>query len=1172
MLTKKYTFRTIQFFLLLFWTGYILTAREHTDYDSSGETKHINNRSQSLSKYYSNTSSDKLTEKTEEFIIYNSWNFEDKNIGKYPEAEIREDFNVAALYSVNSASILIDTINNIPTKVLKSTNAADELSSGFQMNVQLNIYQELYMSYNIKFDKDWNSTAGGKLPGLRGLPTGGYENCPDSPDDGFYLAPMFKYGNSMISYHYDRTPPVNRIGCVGWPTNTVCPWAIQEYYYNPIYFANGTWYNVTQRLVVNTFTNGIPNADGINEIWVDGKIIFRESELVLIEDPEKGIDGIFIGSYYGGSSDIYKPLYESPCYLDNIVLYTPVTDDVTGNQLHSASHILETPNEITDKRLYYDKKINTPGTLNNSAYPNKYGSCIDEAYLVDAGEENNITFKYDDNIGIGDYLFFYDGNTTDAPLLKVIAGGAIQTNQTVKSTGRYLFVRFSTDREDNAAGWNGIVTFTEVPAAPSNLKVTGSDASHVSFSWTDNSTDEYGFEIQRAVNNGSFVKLADVISNVTSFTDRNVVQNTEYTYRVRAYNNNGYSGFSNSINVFVSSATNPPAAPSNLNASYVSVNRVELEWTDMSDNESGFEIQKAVGDDVFAKVTDVNTDITSFTDYTVGENTEYAYRVRAFNSDGYSAFSNIIELVTPLKETPDAPKDLAASFVGSKQIDLEWIDMANNEFGFELYRADIYMIFDMISALDSNTMYYVDTLGIVPSAQYYYLLRAYNDHGYSLFTDTLEVFTQDGIKPEPPSQLGIAGINQSNISLNWKDNSVNESGFVIKRATYPSETYEIIHTTSPNSSTYLDEQIVPGATYFYKVSAINEAGESNYSNLVRISSQMLFDTLRIKDGLIAEYIFTFDSSEVILDRSGYNRPLDLLIQEPEKIELTSEGKLKILTDTRLCSQHEAVKISQACKKANEITVECWLKSRERQNQNLSKVLSIENNTSQAFALNVFSDMYSIEKIYYSTNLCTTTTDEFGNPSLIMNTNLDADVLQHIVYTHNLSGDEKIFVNGEELVSGFRPANYSKWENDYSLLIANNFNEDAPWLGDLYLLAVYNRSLSPEEIYTNYLASPFSNLDYVLNSHKYELHLFPNPANDIVTLTLTNPDGNTDITERYYIRILDIYGKVLYTEDVTSTINLDSVELNVSSLNSGVYLVVLYNRNEVITTQKLVLFD
>jgi len=1103
-----------------------------------------------------------VEEKATEYIVYKSWGFENESLGEYTDSEIREDFDHTYLYSHNSASIVVDTINNLSTKVMRIRHRANTLSDGFEMNVELGAeYDEIYLSYNWKFSEEFNSTSGGKLPGFTGTPlVTGISGCPES-GQGFWAINMYKQAGNIISYHYDHT-------------GKSCPWSTTNYQFFPIYFSNGTWYNITQRLVMNTFSEGIPNADGIKELWIDGRMIYQETNLILMENESSTmkIDGFLLANFYGGATDNYKPLYECYGFIDNIHVYMPSNDPVSNYELHSPGSTIESPGEIIDKRVYYDELITSPNTLSNSSYGSNYGNCIDEAYLIDAGEANNITFKWDYNLSSGDYLFFYDGNTTDATLLKMISGSAIQTSQTVKSTGRYLFVRFSTDREGNAAGWNGIVTFTEVPAAPSNLKVTGSDASHVLFSWTDNSTDEYGFEIQRAVNNGSFVKLADVSSNVTSFTDRNVVQNTEYTYRVRAYNNNGYSGFSNSITVYVPTTANTPAVPANLNASYVSVNRVELEWTDMSDNESGFEIQKAISNSEFAKVTDVDANITYYTDYTVGENTEYAYRVRAFNSDGYSAFSNVIELVTPLKEAPNAPKDLATSFIGSKQIDLEWIDMANNEFGFELYRADSSMIFDMISVLDSNIMHYVDTIGIVPSAQYYYLLRAYNDHGYSLFTDTLEVLTQDGIKPEPPSQLGVAGINPENIALNWKDNSVNESGFVIKRATYPSEIYESIYTTSPNASTYLDEQIVPGATYFYKVSAINEAGESNYSNLVRISSQMLFDTLRIKEGLIAEYIFSFDSNQIILDRSGFERPLDLIIREPSSIEQTPGGNLKILTNTRLCSQQEAVKISQACKKANEITVECWLKSRESQNQNLSKVLSIENNSSQAFALNVVSDITAVEKIYYSTNLCTTTTDEFGNPGLIMNTNLDADVLQHIVYTHSSSGDEKIFVNGEELVSGFRPANYSKWENDYSLFIANNFSENAPWLGDIYLLAVYNRSLSPEEIYTNYLASPFSNLNYVLNSHEYELHLYPNPANNFVTLILTNPEGNTDITERYFIRILDIYGKVHYTEDITSTINLDSVELNVSSLNSGVYLVVLYNRNEVINTQKLLILD
>ncbi|MGD2034112.1 MAG: fibronectin type III domain-containing protein [Bacteroidales bacterium] len=1101
-------------------------------------------------------------EKAEGFTVYNSWDFENESIGSYTDSKIEQDFSYTILYSHNSASIVIDTINNIPTKVMRITHKANTLADGLEMNVNLETdYYEVYLSYNWKFSEEFNSTSGGKLPGLGGLPDFG-NNCPEGIE-GFRAHNMFKRAGKIISYHYDRTER----------SYDDCPWSTSDYNFNNTYLSNGVWYNITQRLVINSFTNGVANSDGIKELWIDGRLIYQETNLKLMETEAENmkIDAFRLSNFYGGETDNYKPLYECYGYIDNIRIYLPSGSDVTGHELHSPSEVLTTPDEITDRRVYYDELITDPGNLRNSDYGSNYGNCIDEAYLIDAGEGNSITFKWDHNISTGDYLFFYNGNTTDAPLLRMI-GSSNQTDQTIKSTGRYLFVRFSTDRDGNAAGWNGTVTFLEVPRTPTNLQVTGSDGSSVSLSWNDNSSDEYGFEIQRAVNNDSFVKLTEVGSDVTTFTDRDITQNTEYSYRIRAYNNNGYSGYSNVVSVFIPSGTALPLAPADLHASYVSGDRVELEWTDVSDNESGFEIQKAPDNNPFTKTADVSADVTSFTDYNVLPETECTFRVRAFNSEGNSAFSNSVTVTVPAEGNPNAPRNLAASYVGSNRIDLEWIDMADDETGFELHRADSSKIFNLAGMIDSNTMHYIDTSGIRPSAWHYYLLQAYNEHGYSLFTDTLRVLTQDGVRPEPPDQLSVSGIDQDHISLNWNDNSPNETGFVIKRATYPSENFKIIHTTSQNSSAYLDEQVFPGETYLYTVSAINEAGESNNSNQVRISTLVLIDTMRIKKGLIAEYIFSSDSDSFILDRSGYNKPLDLMIQDPDKIEMTPNGKLKITSGTRLSSREVAVKISNACKQTNEITVECWLKCKKTQSQYHSKVLAIENYSSQAFALNVYSEMYGPGTVTYSTNLSTATTDAFGNPGLTLNTGLDADVLQHIVYTHNASGEEKIFVNGEELISGFRPAKYNKWENDYSLLIANSFHEDAPWLGDIYLLSIYDRFLTSDEIRANYLASPFSNLDYVLNSHEYELHLFPNPAGDHVTLTFSNPNQNAEITERYFIRILDIYGKVVYMEDVTSKISNDSFELDISSFNSGVYSIVLFNHNEVIDTRKLMVLD
>jgi hypothetical protein len=75
----------------------------------------------------------------------------------------------------------------------------------------------------------------------------------------------------------------------------------------------------------------------------------------------------------------------------------------------------------------------------------------------------------------------------------------------------------------------------------------------VNLSWTDNSDNEAGFRIGRSINGVNFTLLALVNANVTSYKDMNVEEATKYYYRVRAYNNSGYSAGSNVV-----SLTTPP--------------------------------------------------------------------------------------------------------------------------------------------------------------------------------------------------------------------------------------------------------------------------------------------------------------------------------------------------------------------------------------------------------------------------------------------------------------------------------------------------------------------------------------------------------------------------------------------------------------------------------------
>ena len=101
-----------------------------------------------------------------------------------------------------------------------------------------------------------------------------------------------------------------------------------------------------------------------------------------------------------------------------------------------------------------------------------------------------------------------------------------------------------------------------VPAGPSNLAATAQTPTSVAIVYTDNSTNETGFQLERAAAGGPFVLIGTLPASrgrgVHGFYDKTVQSGTQYTYRLRAVNRSGASGYAGPM-----SATTPgPAAPS----------------------------------------------------------------------------------------------------------------------------------------------------------------------------------------------------------------------------------------------------------------------------------------------------------------------------------------------------------------------------------------------------------------------------------------------------------------------------------------------------------------------------------------------------------------------------------------------------------------------------------
>jgi len=88
-------------------------------------------------------------------------------------------------------------------------------------------------------------------------------------------------------------------------------------------------------------------------------------------------------------------------------------------------------------------------------------------------------------------------------------------------------------------------------------------------------------------------------------------------------------------------------SPSDLIASAYACDQMDSYWQDNSDNETQFRIERSSNGNDYTKINSVGADITSYSDTTVAENTTYWYRVRAYNSYGYSDYSNTDSDTTP---------------------------------------------------------------------------------------------------------------------------------------------------------------------------------------------------------------------------------------------------------------------------------------------------------------------------------------------------------------------------------------------------------------------------------------------------------------------------------------------------------------------------------------------
>jgi titin len=191
-------------------------------------------------------------------------------------------------------------------------------------------------------------------------------------------------------------------------------------------------------------------------------------------------------------------------------------------------------------------------------------------------------------------------------------------------------------------------TTVSLPAAPMSLTATVASSTQINLNWTDSSANEDGFRVERCQGIGctNFVQIAQLLANATTYADTALAASSAYTYRVRAHNSTGVSDYSNTASDTTQTPPPmPPAAPSNLVGS-AAATQINLQWTDNSNNETGFIIERSTDGITFTVIFTTDSNVTRYSNDGLTANTFYHYRVRAYNGARTSANSNVIKVKT----------------------------------------------------------------------------------------------------------------------------------------------------------------------------------------------------------------------------------------------------------------------------------------------------------------------------------------------------------------------------------------------------------------------------------------------------------------------------------------------------------------------------------------------
>ncbi|NPA81691.1 MAG: hypothetical protein GXO31_03675 [Epsilonproteobacteria bacterium] len=343
------------------------------------------------------------------------------------------------------------------------------------------------------------------------------------------------------------------------------------------------------------------------------------------------------------------------------------------------------------------------------------------------------------------------------------------------------------------------------PLAPSDLEAVSSSLS-VTLSWKDNSDNESGFNVYR-----DGVLIHTTAMNKTFYTDEGLSPDTAYSYEVRAFNSYGESE-----GVRISVKTEP-----------------QTTVTVYEDAEDGSIAGWAIYDRYPPGATiknvfdnDKNSRVIELKGHGVGNgfwlrNSDFSYwdNKKQFIAKWSMKFAEnyiiyfYILTTKGYKYLQYEPRN--DDLLGSGNYIRYGLGEGTKDGKWHTIERDLRE--DLKNAQSDTDIIAVEAFLVRGSGR----------------VDDIMLLSKDVTppqKPAAPSDLK-AEVETRSITLSWRDNSDNESGFNIYRDGV------LIFSTTPNVTSYTDTGLTPSTSYTYSVTAVNDAGESESISITVVTKE-----------------------------------------------------------------------------------------------------------------------------------------------------------------------------------------------------------------------------------------------------------------------------------------------------------------------------------------------